>query len=75
MDESKQLTVILCPSCDFASGRRGMDRCRACDGTGSGFFVRGRFYPNTEAGFKAASERHGDRAPLKTIIITKAERQ
>ena len=45
-----------CPRCDFGSGYRGMDRCAACDGTGSGFWVGERFFPNTEEGHKQAEE-------------------
>lgn len=43
-----------CWRCDFASGYRGMDRCHICDGTGSVFLVKGSYFPNTEAGFRAA---------------------
>lgn len=54
--------VLVCHRCDFGSGRRGMDRCPTCDGTGSVFRVGWNFYPNTEAGFdeaRAALQEHG----------------
>jgi hypothetical protein len=44
----------VCPHCDFGSGQRGMDRCAKCDGSGSVFLVKGKLFPNTEDGFKAA---------------------
>jgi hypothetical protein len=43
-----------CGHCDFMTGRRGMDRCRWCDGTGSVFRVKGRIYQNTKEGYEAA---------------------
>lgn len=45
-----------CPRCDFASGRRGMDRCFLCDGTGSLLRVGRRFFPNTKTGHEEASQ-------------------
>lgn len=47
-----------CPYCDFSMGRRGMDRCATCDGTGSVFFVN-RFYPNTKEGYIEACAAAG----------------
>lgn len=51
MIEPKPMT---CNICDFGTGTRGMDRCSRCDGTGSVFFVRGHFYPNTKEGYENA---------------------
>lgn len=48
--------VVMCPFCDFGSGRRGMDRCAKCAGTGSGFYTGTTFLPNTEAGYSRAVE-------------------
>lgn len=48
--------AIECHHCDFGSGRRGMDRCPTCDGTGALFRVAARYFPNTEAGYRAALE-------------------
>jgi hypothetical protein len=48
------LTVLACWHCDFASGRRGCDRCAKCAGTGSVFWNYGRSYPYTPDGEKRA---------------------
>ena len=45
-----------CHHCDLSMGTRGMDRCGKCDGTGSGFQVGLRFFPNTQEGYEAALE-------------------
>lgn len=44
----------LCPFCDCGTGRRGMDRCSKCGGTGSGFWAGGIFHANTKDGYEAA---------------------
>lgn len=46
-----------CPYCDFGLGRRGMDRCAKCDGTGSIFKIGLVPYPNTEQGYHDACKR------------------
>lgn len=51
-----ELKPSPCVVCDFQTGRRGMDRCRSCDGTGSVFWVGGCCYPNTEVGHQEAVE-------------------
>ncbi len=48
-----------CFHCDFASGRRGMDRCGKCDGTGTLYRVlipgkAARFFAGTEDGYADA---------------------
>ena len=48
------LNPFGCPACDFGMGRRGMDRCSKCDGTGSGFYIGRKFFPNTKEGHDAA---------------------
>lgn len=49
-----------CPFCDFGTGRRGMDRCVKCDGTGSVFVTAGpRYFPNTREGYTLACEASG----------------
>lgn len=49
--------ALNCPFCDFSMGYRGMDRCPKCDGTGSVFFVDGRYFPNTKEGFEKAMKQ------------------
>jgi len=54
--------VIRCYYCDFSSGKRGMDRCAPCDGTGSMFMVvtaNGSvyYYANTKDGYDKAVKR------------------
>jgi hypothetical protein len=56
-----ELKPRICPYCDFGTGRRGMDRCAKCDGTGSVFAVADghggvRFFPNTKEGYDKAVE-------------------
>lgn len=51
MSDPKPMT---CDRCDFGTGTRGMDRCSRCDGTGSIFFVAGRYFANTKEGYDAA---------------------
>ena len=48
------LKVFQCIHCDFGSGQRGVDRCGKCNGTGSGFYVKNQFYPNTKNGYEKA---------------------
>lgn len=50
--------VVQCGYCDFGSGRRGMDTCCKCDGTGSRLLsvLTGRYYPNTEDGSRKMQE-------------------
>jgi hypothetical protein len=35
-------------------GHHGMDNCNTCHCTGSGFYIRDKFYPNSEEGWSAA---------------------
>jgi hypothetical protein len=50
---SKVVRIVPCPrSCH--GGRRGMDNCNTCGCTGSGIRYGGKFYPNTEEGFRDA---------------------
>jgi hypothetical protein len=45
--------IVACPRfCD--GGFRGMDACNTCETAGSGFYLDGRFYPNTEHGWRNA---------------------
>lgn len=45
--------IISCPwHCD--DGYRGCDACNRCHKTGSGFRVAGKFYPNSEEGWRSA---------------------
>lgn len=47
------IKVIPCPwYCD--GGFRGCDACNRCGKTGSGFRYAGKFYPNTEEGWRSA---------------------
>lgn len=50
--------VVNCGHCIGSPGRRGMDTCCKCDGTGSRLLsvLTGRYYPNTEEGFKEMQE-------------------
>lgn len=52
--ESYEPKPYNCWHCDFSSGRRGMDRCGKCDGTGSVFMVGQKLFPNTEKGYEDA---------------------
>ncbi len=52
-----ELKAVACHRCDFSSGRRGMDLCGTCDGTGSVLYAKGEYSPNTEAGWQAATKR------------------
>lgn len=48
-----EVKIISCPKhCDW--GYRGVDACNTCGTTGTGFRVKGKFYPNTEEGFEQA---------------------
>lgn len=55
---------IACVHCDFSSGQRGMDTCGKCDGTGSLLAYHGRYYPNTEKGWKKAFRDNGEEPRL-----------
>ena len=56
----KEPTITRCWYCDFGAGRRGMDTCRFCKGTGSLFIVKLdnggsiRTFPNTKEGHELA---------------------
>lgn len=52
----REPSAFTCDHCDFGSGQRGTDSCGKCGGTGSVFRVGARRYPNTRAGYIAASE-------------------
>lgn len=67
-EEDARIIAKGCHHCDFSMGTRGMDRCARCDGTGSVFWVYGRSYPNTEAGFHRAltALRNEEAAALST---------
>lgn len=53
-----EIKPTMCSHCDFGLGRRGMDRCGRCKGTGSGFRVGLKFFPNTEQGYLEALQCH-----------------
>lgn len=45
--------IVACPwFCD--AGWRGCDACNRCGRTGTGFYLGGTFYPNTERGWRDA---------------------
>lgn len=45
--------IVSCPKyCD--DGMRGCDACNYCGTTGSGFYLAGKFFANTEEGWTAA---------------------
>lgn len=51
----RDIRAMECHRCDFGTGKRGMDRCSTCDGTGSVLRVGKRFFANTEHGHELAS--------------------
>jgi hypothetical protein len=53
-EEDDQIVAYECGHCDFGTGRRGMDRCSKCDGTGSYLKFGGKKYENSRDGYKAA---------------------
>lgn len=61
---------ITCFRCDFGSGQRGMDFCGRCGGTGSGFHVGPKFFPNTKQGYInatcALNDPEGEREEAET---------
>jgi hypothetical protein len=52
-EEDAKIIVTDC-TCDFSCGRRGMDRCPRCGGTGSMLRVDKLYWPNNERGYMAA---------------------
>lgn len=52
-DAGYGIRLIQCHHCDFGSGRRGMDRCSKCDGTGQQWARGGSRFVGTASGFFA----------------------
>ena len=61
MKEKFDPKPVQCRHCDFGFGMRGMDRCGRCNGTGSGFWVKGKFYPNTKFGYLEAEAAYNSK--------------
>lgn len=51
-EQGKEIPLgATCPYCDFASDKKGMDRCTKCNGTGSVLHANNKQFPNTEDGY------------------------
>lgn len=65
-----ELKAVACHRCDFSSGRRGMDLCGTCDGTGSVVFVDGAAFPNTKDGWAAAEVANQPRTATFPVLCS-----